>query len=94
MMTHDAVEKIDDKLAIIRKDGKSLTFQVVHPENARIQTYSTDPKNNFEDKNPGKVMVGFEVALSPNQKTDFIVLLIPEGGQRPESINLDALTDW
>ncbi|MBN2030577.1 heparinase II/III family protein [bacterium] len=94
MMTHDTIEKIDDQTVIIHKDNQSLMLKVVQPENAEIQTYSTDPKNDFEDKNPGTLMVGFETDLAPNQSMNLIVLLIPGGSRKLDQIQLSPLTNW
>ncbi|NQT26879.1 heparinase II/III family protein [candidate division KSB1 bacterium] len=94
MVTHDSVEMVDELTAIIQKEGKSLTFQVVQPSDAKIQLYSTDPQNDFEDKNPGTVMLGFETELAPNQEKDLIVLLIPEGTNPPKQIRTTKLVEW
>lgn len=94
MVTYDAIEKIDDQTAIIKRDGKSLNFQIIQPKNAIVQTYSTDPGNDFEDKNPGTMMIRFTTDLNPNQTIELLVLLIPEGTEKVNQIRLDQLKDW
>jgi hypothetical protein len=93
MVTWDSVQ-IQGSNAVIRKDGKSLTFQIRHPEHVNVQVYPTDPRNHFEDKNPGTVVVGFEILLEPGQKENLTVLLIPEGSSIPETIREDGLNEW
>ena len=94
MVTHENINIIDNNSAVIRKGNKSLKFHVVSPKNVEIRTYSTDPTNDFEDKNPGTKMIGFEMDLEPNQEVELIVLLVPEGTDMPNKINLDKINDW
>ena len=94
MVTHENIKIIDNNSAVIRKGNKSLKFHVVSPKNVEIRTYSTDPPNDFEDKNPGTKMIGFEMDLEPNQEVELIVLLVPEGTDMPNKINLDKINDW
>jgi hypothetical protein len=93
MVTWDSVQ-IQGSNAVIRKEGKSLTFQIRYPEHVNVQVYPTDPGNHFEDKNPGTVIVGFEILLEPGQKENLTVLLIPEGSSIPEAIREDGLKEW
>jgi len=94
MVTHENIKIIDNNSAVIRKGNKSLKFHVVSPKNVEIRTYSTDPPNDFEDKNTGTKMIGFEIDLKPNQQVDLVVLLVPEGTDIPTEINLDKINDW
>lgn len=94
MLTHDNIEIVNDKLAIIRKDGKEIKFLVVEPENAKIQTYSTKPKLEFEDENPNTIMIGFEVNLKANEEETLKVLLVPGDNVAPEEVNHGKLEEW
>ena len=94
MVTHENIKITDHNSAVIRKGNESLKFQVVSPINVEIKTYSTDPPNDFEDKNPGTKMIGFEIDLKPNQQVEMVVLLVPEGTDIPNEINLDKINDW
>ncbi|MFC2116409.1 heparinase II/III family protein [Bacteroidota bacterium] len=94
MLTHDNIEIIEDKLAIIRKDGKELRFFVIEPQKVKIQTYSTKPENEFEDENPGTRMIGFEVELQPEEEQTLMVVLIPGDNDLPDEINSVELSDW
>jgi len=94
MVTPEDIKITDHNSAVIRKGNKSLKFQVMSPINVEVRTYSTDPPNDFEDKNPGTKMIGFEIDLKPNQKVELIVLLVPEGTDIPNEINMDKINDW
>ncbi|MCZ6704215.1 MAG: hypothetical protein O6940_14395 [Ignavibacteria bacterium] len=94
MVTQENIQITGHNSAVIRKGNETLKFQVVSPINVEIRTYSTDPPNDFEDKNPGTKMIGFEVDLKPNQEVELIVLLVPEGTDVPIEINLDKINDW
>lgn len=76
MLTHEDIE-ISGTRAVIRKDGKSLTVEVVAPRGACPRTWSTDPQTDFEDKNPGTVLLGFEAGLEAWQAGTIEVRLIP-----------------
>jgi hypothetical protein len=93
MVTCDSV-RIQGIRAVIMKEGKSLIFQIRHPEHVNVHVYPTDPGNDFEDKNPGTVIIGFEVSLMPGQKEKLTVLLIPEGSPIPKTIREDCLNEW
>ncbi len=92
--TFDSVEITDNRTAVIRRDGKSMTVRIVQPENAKIETFSTDPQNDFEDKNPGTIMVGFKTDLAPNEKTNLIVQLCPQGAGLKDQVSLKKLAEW
>lgn len=77
MLTYEDIKIIDDNTAIIKHKGKHLTLKVLTDHPIKIRTFSADPPNNYEDKNPGKTMLGFTCNLQPNQKVDWEVLLIP-----------------
>ncbi len=94
MLTHDNIEIVNDRLAIIKKDGKELKFMILEPENAKIQSYSTDPPNDFEDKNPNTLMIGFELDLKANEKQTLRVALIPGENTIPENFKSMKLADW
>lgn len=77
MMTWDDI-KINKNEAIITKDGQSMQVTILAPKNAIFYTYSAQPDNNFEDQNPGKMMLGFETLLTPNEKRQLIVEFAPK----------------
>jgi hypothetical protein len=94
MLTQKNIQIVDSKKAIIRKDGKALIFRIIRPEGVSISTYSSDPDNNFEDKNPNTQMIGFETELKQNQKEVFLVALIPGEMDTIKNFMNKPLNDW
>ncbi len=94
MLTYDNIEIISDHQAVIRKGNKELTFLVVEPQNVKIQTYSSNPQNEFEEKNPGTVMIGFELNLQANEEKTLCVVLIPGNNIYSDRFNNKKLSDW
>jgi hypothetical protein len=94
MVTYDNIDIINDRLAIIRKGDKELKFLVVEPQNVKIQTYSTNPQNEFEDKNPDTLMIGFEVNMKAGEEKTLCVVLIPGDNIIPDEMNCRKLSDW
>ncbi len=78
MVTHDNIKINKNNTATIKEDGKRLTFKVISSKNITIRTWTTNPQNDFEDKNPGTERLGFEIQMSPGEKTELEVHLIPE----------------
>ena len=96
MVTHDNIEITGPGTALIRKDGKQLQFKIVSPPNTEIKTYTTDPQNDYESKNPGTKMIGLEVNLDADEAIEIVILLIP-GGDDSESRNAKSmvkLEEW
>ncbi len=77
MLTYDNIDIINDTTALINHQGKQITFRINSEHPIKIKTFSADPPNSFEDKNPGKTMLGFSLKLAPNQKANWEVLLYP-----------------
>ena len=77
MLTYDNINIINDTTALINYQGKQLTFKIDSDQPITIKTFSADPPNSYEDKNPGKTMLGFTIKLAPNQKANWKVFLIP-----------------
>ena len=94
MLTQKNIQIIDSKKAIIRKDGKALIFRIIRPDGVSIKTYSSEPDNNFEDKNPNTQMIGFETELQPNQEDTFLVVLIPGETDNLKNFMNKPLNDW
>ncbi len=78
MVTHNNIKIKDNNTAVITKGQRHLLFKVISPENINIQTWTTNPENSFEDKNPGTKRIGFEIKLKPHKKAQFEVYLVPK----------------
>lgn len=77
MLTPAKVELLS-KEAKLTKDGKVLYLKVQGPKNLEMKTWSTAPTNDYDEQNPGTILVGFECELQPNTSETFEVLLVPE----------------
>jgi hypothetical protein len=94
MLSYDSIQFIDDHEAIIRKDGKALSFLILEPKEAKIQSYSTSPDLKIEENNPGTAMIGFELQLEANETISFEIALIPGGKKDHSSYTSGKLSEW
>ena len=63
--------------AILTDNGKKLYVKINGPKNIEMKTWSTAPKNNYDDENPGTIMLGFECEIPANTEGEFAVILVP-----------------
>jgi hypothetical protein len=92
MITHENVS-VSGNEAVIEKDGKSMHVKILSPENAVFQTWTTNPDNDFEDKNPGTVRLGFEIETNAGGELQISVLLSPLKNQNGKILNKN-LSEW
>ena len=85
--------KINGGTAVLTKNGKTLLLKVVEPANAIITTRPTTPLHEYDAQNQGTILVGFDVVVPANTKTQVTVLLIPEG-VKENSGKIKALNNW
>src|SRR4030095_16451997 len=78
LLTPADVRITGDNKAELTKNGKKLLLQVQTPAKVVMKTWSTDPPKSYDAPNPGTVMVGFEMTVPANTKTDITVSLIPD----------------
>lgn len=89
MMTTADVAFGGKNVAVLKKDKKTLVLQVVEPLNVTMKTWTTVSSNDFDAKNPGTTLFGFEVKLPAGTSKALTVKLIPQnakrtGGKTPE----------
>jgi len=77
MMTFDSIEIIRGNEAIISKNGERLKFEIISPKNSLIKLYPAKATAKGEEQNEGLVLIGFETALSSDQKQKLEVILTP-----------------
>lgn len=94
MLTPAEVSIGTDGTATLTQKGKKLTLKVLEPANATIKTWATQGAHDYDAPNPGTTLVGFEVALPANTKTNLTVLLIPDGAKTSTKQTIPALKDW
>lgn len=93
MMTTASVS-LTDRGAILAKEGKTLSLQVIGPENLQMKTWSTTPTTDYDAPNSGTTLVGFECELPANVFETFQVLLVPEKATGLVRDFTEALADW
>jgi hypothetical protein len=82
-----------DNAIIFSKDGKTMRLEVVQPTNITLKTWSTVPAHSWEDKNPGTMLVGFEVKLPANTEASLVVKLIPQSAKKTKTA-VPTLAKW
>jgi len=61
----------------LKKDGKKLTLQVTEPSNIRMKTWTTTSPHDYDEANPGTILIGFETDVPANAHASLNVLLVP-----------------
>jgi hypothetical protein len=64
--------------ATLKKNGKALAFEVTCPKEIKIQTWSTEPRSDLDEPNPGTRIIGFEVKLAADEEIRVAVTMTPE----------------
>jgi hypothetical protein len=93
LLTPASVKITGKNKAVLTKDGKKLTLEVREPAQVTMKTWSTDPPNSYDAKNPGTTMVGFEVKLPPGSKSAITVILAPQGVKNTKK-KIQPLSEW
>jgi hypothetical protein len=93
MVTSANVE-LGDKGAVLIQNGKKLFLKVRGPANLTMKTWSTAPTNEYDAKNPGSIMVGFECEIPADTKEAFEVLLVPEKADASAAFLNKPLNEW
>jgi len=92
-VTRAAVHLSGKNEALLTKDGKQLTIRVEEPANVVMQTWSTDSPREYDERNPGTVIVGFEIILPAGSQQAMNVLLIP-GDASQDTKKVLPLGQW
>ncbi|MCY1719029.1 heparinase II/III family protein [Prolixibacteraceae bacterium Z1-6] len=85
---------LGEKQAILTQGGKQLTLKVQGSDNLEMRTWSTAPTTNYDAKNPGTIIVGFECEIPANTKAFFEVLMVPESSAAEGSFFNKTLEVW
>jgi hypothetical protein len=81
----------NETMAELTLNNKKMIVHLTGPKGCKLTTWSTQPKNAFEDPNAGTVMLGFEYALLANTKTTLTVTFSPAG---TSTASVPALAQW
>jgi hypothetical protein len=76
-MLTTATPQLENDHITLTQGGKTLTLKVNCSTPFGLKTWSTEPTTDYDAPNPGTVLVGFELQLSPHQKQAVDVVLIP-----------------
>ena len=96
MLTPAEVRITKKNTAELSLDGRKL-LMVVKGKDIRMGTWSTAPVHEYDEPNPGTVMLGFTADLESGQKADYTVYLIPVGKDGKAKIkvsHIKRLSEW
>jgi hypothetical protein len=97
MVTPADISIESDRHALLTQAGKSMRFTVITDADTRLQTYSTEPRADYDEPNPGTAMIGFEVDALPGN-TVRVAVVMQAGdealGELPEPGELLPLQEW
>ncbi len=94
LLTPAEVKITGANTAELTRNGKKLLLQVQSPAKVAMKTWSTDPPKDYDAPNPGTAMVGFEVTIPANSKTEFSVSLIPASTGAKSNKKIEDLEKW
>ncbi|MFC4871080.1 heparinase II/III domain-containing protein [Negadavirga shengliensis] len=69
---------IENDRAVLTKDGKKLYLMAQGGKGVKWKTWSTEPATDYDEPNPGTIMVGFEYEASGDEDFALQVVLVPE----------------
>lgn len=94
MATPAAVAIQSNRQAVLTQKGKTMRFEVLGPDHVELTTYSANPKADYDQPNPGIVMIGFEVELQPGQDIRLAVLMSPQSSEKSNNIPEKPVLTW
>ena len=94
MVTPAMVDIKSDKLAILSQEQKTMQFHVVTKATVKLETYSTQPRADYDADNGATQMIGFEVKLAPNEKLTTQVLMTSGSKEKPLKLDIKNLENW
>lgn len=80
--------------AELTKNGKRLYLKVMGDVAVTMKTWSTEPNHEYDAKNPGTIVIGFEAEIPANSKSSFTVLLIPERSIDQAGQKIKPILQW
>ncbi len=95
ILTKAEIRIENSSTVILKQGGKRLTFQIATPSDAKIETFSAQPENDFEDKNPGATLIGFKTNLPGETRSKLTVILAPGGEPiQTDDPSFQRFLDW
>ncbi len=94
MLTDAQVKVINSTTLELQQNNKKVTVKLVSPTGATLTTWSTKPKNDYEEQNLGTLLVGFEFNIPPGKKISSTVIISTESNTDFEKIKVLPLQAW
>jgi hypothetical protein len=94
MLTRADVQIDGTGRATLTQNGKRLAFRVLEPAGATLKIYPTDPPpSDFDARNEGTRMIGFETNVPASHAQRIVVQLVPQSGL-PKDAPVRPLAQW
>jgi hypothetical protein len=93
MLTPAEVTLEDDR-AVLTRDGKKLYLMAQGGKGVKWKTWSTEPATDYDEPNPGTIMVGFEYEASGDEDFVLQVALVPEKALEKALFHAAQLNDF
>lgn len=93
LVTSAEAKILSDSTAELTQNGKQLLLKVKGAKHVKMKTWSTVPKNSYEERNAGTMLIGYEVNLPANFKGSLSTYLIPQQGSVIEK-KIKPLSFW
>lgn len=94
MLTPATVTSISGNHAELTSKGQKLSLSIKGIRGAKFQTWSTDPRHNYDAANPGTTLIGFEITVPANTRITYNVIMTPAGNISQKSTDLKELDKW
>lgn len=96
MTTPAEMTKNKSGSAVLTHNGQHLFIDVLSPRRARLQYFSTEPREDWDLATPDIRQVGFHVKLSKGETETLAVLLTPGSREvrHEEAVELLPLAEW
>lgn len=94
LLTAASVKITGKNEAELTRDNKKLLLKVIGDVGFTMKTWSTEPVHDYDAKNPGTIIVGFEAEIPANATSSFTVSLIPEKSIAIANQKIKPLQQW
>jgi hypothetical protein len=95
MVAPGKIEILSPTMAKLTEKGKTLFVEVYCPKATQMKIYPTDPPAEWDEPNPNTSIIGFELALEPQEEIRLAVVLTPGSiTEKPDTPRIMPMTDW
>jgi hypothetical protein len=94
MVTPADVSIEGNNTALLKRSGKTMRLTVLTDQRIKLKTYSTEPKADYDARNPGTRLIGFEVTLSAGREARTTVVMSPGNSRAKPKVNLKPVLQW